>query len=84
MRFDIKDKLLSNIWLLEQIFWKYQDKIFIDEVRENKLLILKEVYGFSDIDNFIDKAVKLEVLFPILNKLLTYYEEQEREKTNNK
>lgn len=54
MKRDIIQQILSNIWLYEEIFGKYLDRIIIkDRILINKH-VLSEIYEIEDNEIFLD------------------------------
>jgi len=76
----ISDKFLSNIWLFENMFWKYSNLVIINQDNEKIKKILSEVYGYKDIWDFIPQELDDETLQRTLNTIFTYHEKEEQEK----
>lgn len=81
---DIREKLIIPKWLIEQFFWKLQDKVLMDEERDMIINLLESVYWYKNINRIIERKVRLDVLFPILDKFFSYYRIQEEEQSNKK
>jgi hypothetical protein len=53
---------------MKGFFGDLLEKFMIDENREKDKLILKKLYGYKNIDLIAEKKVKLDILFPVLDK----------------
>ena len=72
----ITEKFLSNIWLFENVLWKYSDHIAIDQGKENIKKILYEVYDFKDIYEIVPKQLNGEGVDRFLKTVFTFHEKE--------
>lgn len=78
-RESILKRMMSNIWLFENMLWKYWDKILFDTQKEKYKRILFELYGKKDVHSLFPEEVDMEEYNKTLKTLFTYYEANERE-----
>jgi len=71
----ITEKFLSNIWLFENVLWRYSNLVAIDQEKENIKRILAEVYGYKDIYDFIPQKLDNEGMNRFLKTIFTYHEQ---------
>ena len=71
----ISDKFLSNIWLFENMLWKYAPLVAIDQDKERIKKILFEVYGYKDIYDFLPAELDQESMNKVLKMVFTYHEQ---------
>lgn len=70
----ISDKFLSNIWLFENMLWKYAPLVAIDQDKERIKKILYEVYGYKDIFDLLPAELDQESMDKVLRTVFTYHE----------
>ena len=70
----IVKKMMSNIWLLENTFWKFWDKILYDSTKEKYKRFLFELYGKKDVYSLFPEEIDTEEYNRTLKTLFTYYE----------
>lgn len=75
----ISDKFLSNIWLFENMLWKYAPLVAIDQDKERIKKILFEVYGFKDIYDFLPQELDQEAMDKVLRTVFTYHEQPQEQ-----
>lgn len=80
----ISDKFLTNIWLFENMFWKYSNLIAINQRKEFIKKILYEVYGYKDIYDFYPMRLDNESVDKVLKTIFTYHEMPHEQLENNK
>ena len=71
----ISDRFLSNIWLFENMLWKYAPLVAIDQDKERVKKILYEVYGYKDIYDFLPQELDQEAMDKVLRTVFTYHEQ---------
>lgn len=71
----ISDRFLSNIWLFENMLWKYAPLVAIDQDKERIKKILYEVYGYKDIYDFLPQELDQEAMDKVLRTVFTYHEQ---------
>ena len=75
-RFRITDKLSELVGMLEMIFGKYVWGVILDEKQQRAKKILKKVYWYHNIDDYVDTNVDRKKLEKTLKILLQYYDER--------
>lgn len=75
-KFKITDKLSELVWMLEMIFWKYVPAIILNEKQQRAKKILKKVYWYKHIDDYVDSNIDNKKLEKTLKILLQYYDER--------
>ena len=75
----ISDKFLSNIWLFENMLWKYAPLVAIDQDKERIKKILYEVYGYKDIYDFLPAELDQESMDKVLRTVFTYHEQPQEQ-----
>jgi len=75
----ISEKFLNNIWLFENMFWKYSNLVVINQEKERIKKILCDVYGYKDIYDFIPQELDDESLNRVLKTIFTYHEKEPME-----
>lgn len=73
----ISDRFLSNIWLVENMLWKYAPLVAIDQDKERIKKILCDVYGYKDIYDFLPQELDQESMDKLLRTVFTYHEQPE-------
>lgn len=73
----ILKKLLSNIWLFENMLWKFGDKILYDSTKEKYKRFLYELYWKKDVFSLFPEEIDKEEYNKTLKTLFTYYEDYE-------
>ena len=71
----ISDKFLSNIWLFENMLWKYSWLVAINQDKERIKKILFEVYWYKDIYDFVPAELDKESMDQVLRTVFTYHEQ---------
>lgn len=71
----ISDKFLSNIWLIENVLWKFTSLVIIRQDKERKKKILYELYGYKDIYDFYPQQLDNRNLDSFMNRMMTYHEQ---------
>ncbi|NOQ50459.1 MAG: hypothetical protein GQ557_02180 [Mycoplasmataceae bacterium] len=71
---NIVKKFLSNIWLFENVLWKYSNLVAINQKKEKIKKILFEVYGYKDIYDVVPQELDNEWVDKFLRTLFTYHE----------
>jgi len=71
---NIVKKFLSNIWLFENVLWKYSNLVAINQKKEKIKKILFEVYGYKDIYDIVPQELDKEGMDKFLRTLFTYHE----------
>lgn len=75
----ISDKFLSNIWLFENMLWKYAPLVAIDQDKQRIKKILYEVYGYKDIYDFLPEELDQEAMDKVLRTVFTYHEQPQEQ-----
>jgi len=70
----ISDKFLVNIWLFENMFWRYSNLIAYNQDKERIKKILAEVYGYKDIYDFIPPELDGDSIDRVMKTVFTYHE----------
>lgn len=70
----ISDKFLSNIWLIENVLWKFTRFIIVRQDKERYKKMLYEVYWYKDIYDFIPEQIDHKNLDSFMNRMMTYHE----------
>lgn len=73
----ILKRLMSNIWLFENMLWKYGDKILFDSQKEKYKRFLFELYWKKDVYKLFPEEIDMEEYNKTLKTLFTYYETNE-------
>ena len=73
----ILKKLMSNIWLFENMLWKYWDKILFDTDKEKYKRFLYNLYWKKDVYTLFVEEVDQDEYNKTLKTLFTYYEQNE-------
>lgn len=56
--FDIVEKLVKINWLYEKVFWnELLNRVVYNQKKELYRSILKNVYGYEDVDELFDKSI---------------------------
>lgn len=69
----IVDRLMSNIWLFENIFWKITDNVVYDEQKEKAKLFLDKIYWKKDVREIFPKELDTQKVNQTMDKLFQYY-----------
>jgi len=75
----ILKKFMSNIWLFENMLWKYWDIVLYDTQKEKYKRFLFELYGKKDVYSLFPSELDQEEYNRTLKTLFTYYEWNEWE-----
>lgn len=71
---DITNRFMANIWLFENMFWKYANNFAYNQKKEKYKRILYHVYGFHDIFDFFPPEIDEAKTNQILKTIFTYYD----------
>lgn len=77
-RESILKKMMSNIWLFENMLWKYGDKVLFDTQKEKAKRILYELYDKKDVFTLFPEEIDMEEYNKTLKTLFTYYDQNEQ------
>jgi len=78
----ITERFLSNIWLFENMFWKYANNVAYNQKKEKIKKILFEVYGYKDIYEFFPPELDNERVNKVLQTIFTYYDPMDLQEQN--
>lgn len=76
--FDIFDKLVSQSWLYEKVFWKLLPDLVYDQEVEKRKNLLIETYGFKDVNKVFKKEIERGE-FENMSKIIFKYNESQKE-----
>lgn len=80
----ISERFLSNIWLFENMLWKYAHLVAIDQDKERIKRILSDVYGFKDINELFPQELDKNAMDRLLKTVFTYHDEPHELEMKNK
>jgi len=66
--------MMSNIWLFENMLWKFWDKILYNTTKEKYKRFLYELYWKKDVFSLFPEEIDREEYNKTLKTLFTYYE----------
>jgi len=69
--------MMSNIWLFENMLWKFWDKILYNTTKEKYKRFLFELYWKKDVYSLFPEEIDKEEYNKTLKTLFTYYENNE-------
>lgn len=72
----ILDRLMANIWLLENIFWKYKDLVIFNQTKEKYKRFLFILYDKKDTYELFPAEIDEDKFPKTLNTLFSYYDEK--------
>jgi hypothetical protein len=73
------DRLLTAVWLFENIFWKYSDRIVYNAQSEKIKNLLYNVYWLTDVYIIFPHEVDEIKTKELLKTMYTYYEPPQQE-----
>ena len=68
------DKLLSHVWMFENILWKFTNLVLYNSRKERLKRILYEIYWKKDVNDIFPPELDEFQYIKTLNALTTYYE----------
>lgn len=66
------EKLMQLVWFINEVFWEYSDRVVLDRKLVFQKSILKNVYGWKDIDKFVQDEVDIQEIKNILEIFLRF------------
>jgi len=70
----ILKKLMSNVWLFENMLWKYWDNVLYNTEKEMAKRFLKNVFHKRDVNILFPEEIDKEDYNSTLKTIFTYYD----------